>query len=97
MRTILDPMKMVLWEKREMKDRKLNKETGQWEATGEMVERTLYTLRDEYGEVLKFLAGNEYRDLEGTFVQVGIEFEFNEYQNKNTMKLDSIESSSQSF
>lgn len=84
-------MKLVLWEKKEMAVRVKDEQTGEWVKTKDIEEKTLYTLRDEFGDVLKFLAGNEYRDYEGGMVTLTLKIEYNEYQNKNVVKLESID------
>lgn len=91
MKVLIPQMQLIMWERKEVKERKQNPASKEWEDTGEKIEKTQYTLRDEFGDVLKFLADNEYRPFEGSMVQVVLEVEFNEWQNKNTVKLDSIE------
>jgi len=87
MLTTIENLKVALWEKRELDDRNYNKETKEWIKTGNKVEKTLYTLRDEFGEVLKFLAGNEYRDMEGSIVRLTLKIEYNEFTNLNKISL----------
>jgi hypothetical protein len=90
MKVTIPEMQLVLWEKRELPERTRDLQTNEWRNTGQKVERTQYTLRDEFGDTLKFLADNEYRQMEGSQVQVVLDIEFNEYQNKNIVKLDSL-------
>jgi len=88
--TVTIEMEMVMWEVQKMKDRKKDPNSGEWKDTGEEIEKTRYTMRDEFGQVLKFLAGNEYRDMERSLCNVSIGLEYNDYQSKNTMKLENI-------
>jgi len=88
-KAILQPMVLVLWEKREL-PKSIKNEKGVWEKTGEKEEFTLYTFRDEFGDVLKFLQkGDGLRMMEGSDVQLTLAIEWDDYNNKNTMKLDS--------
>lgn len=76
---------LVLWEARKMPERTYNPEIKEWVKTGRDVEMTLYTLRDDEGETLKFLSSdNGYRQFEGSDVEVVIGLEFDDY--RNTMK-----------
>lgn len=83
-------MQLVMWERQEMKDRAKDPNTGEWRDTGSTVEKTRYYLRDEFGDKLEFLGDNEYRTLEGDQVLVSMDISFNEFQNKNVVKLESI-------
>lgn len=83
-------MTLVMWERQEMKDRKKDEQTGDWRDTGEIIEKTKYYLRDEFGDKLEFLSDNEYRNMEGSQVQAVLDISFNDFQNKNVVKLDSI-------
>jgi len=85
MQVAIENLTLILWEKREMKDRK--KVGDEWVDTGETIEKTFYTLRDEFGDTIKFLSGNEYRDMEGSPVRLTVSFEYNEWQRKNEVKL----------
>lgn len=91
MNVTLENMQLVMWDKVDMPDRIKNPTTGEWTKTGTTVEKTRYYLRDEFGNKLVFLAGNEYRDLEGSTVILNLEINYNEYQNKNEVKLTGIE------
>lgn len=84
-------MQLVMWERQELKDRKKDDKTGEWYDTGTMIEKTKYYLRDEFGDKLEFLADNEYRTMEGDQVLAVLDISFNEFQNKNIVKLDSIQ------
>lgn len=84
----LQPMTLVLWEARELP--KSEKVGDKWVKTGEKEAFTLYTFRDEFGDVLKFLQrGEGLRHLEHSDVQITLAIEFDDYSNKNVMKLDS--------
>jgi len=83
-------MEMKMWEKVEMPNRVKDANTGDWKADGTTVEKTRYYLRDEFGDMLPFLADNSYRDLEGSNCEVTLEIEYNDYQNKNVVKLSNI-------
>lgn len=82
---------LVLWEKRELPERRKNPQTNEWENTGTKVERTMYTFRDEFGEVVKFLGDNEYRQFEGSDVRLFMDINYNDYTNTNRIQLKSIE------
>jgi len=82
-------VKMVMWQKREMPERKYNAETKEWEKTGETTERTEYTFRDEFGDVLVLLGNNDYRELEGQDVVVTVGIRYNDFSRKNTLSLES--------
>jgi len=91
-KAVLQPMTLVLWEKRELPKSIKNESTGKWEKTNEREEFTLYTFRDEFGDVLKFLQkGDGLRYMENSDVQLTLAIEWDDYNNKNTMKLDSCE------
>lgn len=81
---------LVMWEKQELPERRKNEATGEWEKTGHNVEKTLYYLRDEWGDMLKFLADNEYRNFEGSMVEAELDITYNDYQNKTVVKLVDI-------
>lgn len=83
----IENLQLVMWERKELPDRRKDPETGEWVKTGEMIEKTLYILRDEFGETLKFLSNNEYRDLEGSLIRLTIDIVYNDYQNKVTVSL----------
>lgn len=87
----LPEMQLVLWEKQEMPDRKKDEKTGEWVSTGQTIEKTLYTFRDEFGEVLKFFADNEYREMEGSMVTITANIIYNDYKRQNQVKLEHIE------
>lgn len=90
MQIALENMKLALWEKRTLDDRTRDPVSGEWVKTGTKVEKTLYTVRDEFGETLKFLANNDYRDFEGKPVRVTLEIVFNDYDNKVQTRLAQI-------
>lgn len=83
-------MNLVMWEKQIVKDRKQDPNTKEWVDAGTESEKTKYYLRDEFGDKLEFLAGNEYRDMEGSLVIVTLDISFNEWKNQNVVKLESI-------
>lgn len=86
----LQPMTLVLWEKRELP--KSEKVDGKWVKTGEKEEFTLYTFRDEFGDVLKFLMrGDDLRHFEGSDVIITLELSYDDYNNKNIMKIAHVE------
>lgn len=93
MQVSLTNLELVLWTKKDVPERIKNSQTGEWDKTGKTTEMTEYTLRDEFGQTLVFLAGNEYRPLErkGT-VRLEVDITYNEWQNKNQVKLVTIES-----
>lgn len=88
----LQPMYLVLWEKKELPERQKNSVTGEWDKTGKMIEYTTYTFRDEFGETLKFMMLDDgYRKWEGSEVQLTIGITYDDYNNVNKLKLESIE------
>jgi len=87
----LQPMTLVLWEAKSM-DKRIKDEKGVWQKTGEKEEFTVYTFRDEFGEVLKFMVkGADMRHLEGSEVIVTLELSYDDYNNKNVMKISHVE------
>lgn len=82
-------VKLVMWKKREMPDRQYNSETKQWEKTGSTTERTEYTFRDEFGDVVVLLGNNDYRELEGRECDIVLAIKYNEFDRKNTLSLES--------
>jgi len=84
-------MTLVMWEKVDMPVSIKDEATGKWVKTKETEERTRYYLRDEFGEKLEFLAGNEYRDMEGTSVQLTLGIQYNDWKNANEVKLVGLE------
>lgn len=81
-------IKLVMWKKRELPERTLNKETNKWEKTGGTIERTEYTFRDEFGDVLVLLGNNDYRELEGRDCDITIGIRYNDFDRKNTISLE---------
>jgi len=87
----MQPMTMVLWENKELPKRAKD-EKGNWVSTGEKEVFTLYTFRDDFGDVLKFLQkGTDLRHLEGSEVEITLELSYDDYNNKNIMKLANVE------
>lgn len=86
----LENMKLALYEARSLPERAKNPETGKWEPTGGKSEMSLYTFRDEFGEVLKFLGKNDYRVHEGKNVVLSLDVSFNDYENKNKVTLKDV-------
>lgn len=87
----LQPMTLVLWEKKELPERLKNSVTGEWEKTGKMNEMTVYTFRDEFGETLKFMMQDEgYRKWENSEVEITLGITYDDYNNVNKLKIDSI-------
>lgn len=87
---------LAMWEKREMPKRKLNKETKEWEDTGEIEERTIYTFRSDEGSVLKlYCTEPRFRELEGSNVIVSIIIQQTEFQGKSRtqVKITNVEKS----
>lgn len=80
---------LVMWKRRELPERTLNRETNKWEKTGGVTERTEYTFRDEFGDILVLLGNNDYRELEGKECDIVIGVRYNEFERKNTMSLES--------
>jgi len=88
----LQPMNLVLWEKKELPERQKNSVTGEWDKTGKMTEYTTYTFRDEFGETLKFMMLDDgYRKWEGSEVQIVLGITYDDYNNVNKLKIESIE------
>jgi len=84
-----EDIKLVMWKKLEMPERNYNQETKAWEKTGKTTERTEYTFRDEFGDVLVLIGSNEYRELEGRQCDVTVGIRYNEFSRKNTLSLES--------
>lgn len=92
MQVSLENLELVLWSKKDVPERTKGAD-GEWQKTGKMTEMTEYTLRDEFGQTLIFLAGNEYRPLErkGT-IRLEVDIVYNEWKNQNQVKLVTMES-----
>lgn len=84
-----EDLKLVMWKKREMPERVQNPETKKWEKTNRVIEKTEYTFRDEFGDIVVLLGDNEYRELEGRQCDVTIGIRYNEFERKNTVSLQS--------
>lgn len=80
-------LKLAMWEAVQLAEKRENKETGKWEKTGEKTERTQYIFRDEFGDKLTVLAGNEYRHLEGVDCIVKLKVSQKEWEGKRTTSL----------
>jgi len=92
MQVSIENLELVLWSKKDVPERTKGAD-GEWAKTGRTTEMTEYTLRDEFGQTLIFLAGNEYRPLERSGkVRLEVDIQYNEWQNKNVVKLVTIES-----
>jgi len=85
----IERVKLALYEARSLPERKKG-EDGKWTPTGNKTEMTMYTFRDEFGEVLKFLASNKYRELEGQEVNISLDVTYDDYNNKNKVSLKDV-------
>jgi len=90
-------VKLVMFEKTMMGDSKMEKDKDNktiFVKTGTETEHTTYTFRDSFGEKLVLLSkNNDYRKLEGEFVNVTLDVVFNDFSKKNKVSLVSIEKS----
>jgi len=82
-------VKLVMWKRREMDARKWDADKKEWQKTGEREERTEYTFRDEFGDIVVLLGKDTYREMEGQECDVTFAIQYNEFQRKNSMTLDS--------
>lgn len=81
---------LIMWEKSEMPERAYNKVTKEWTATGKTEEKTLYTFRDEMGDKVIFLSGNDWRGLERSKVDLEMEIVYNDFDRKNKVSLKGV-------
>lgn len=92
--TELDSLKLVMFERTLMPESiKSKDEKGKtiFTKTDKEVEYTTYLFRDSFGDVLKFTSkNNDYRSLEGEYVNIVIDIAFNDFQKKNSLKLVSV-------
>jgi len=88
---LTNPVTMVLWEKREL-PKSVKNEKGVWEKTGGIEEFTVYTFRDEFGDVLKFMTkDNDLRHFENSELELFLNVSYDDYNNKNVVKIDHVE------
>jgi len=86
------PLVLVLWEKKDLPERAKNSASGEWEKTGKMTEYTVYTFRDQFGDVMKFMSiENKYRTFEGDEVIVTLGVKFDDYNNVNKLSLEGVD------
>lgn len=86
--------KLVMWEKTMMPESVMQEVDGKkkFVKTGVMTEMTTYTFRDGFGDILKILTKeNGYRSLEGGQVVITLEVAWNDFQNRNNVRLVSVE------
>jgi len=88
---LTNPVTMVLWEKREL-PKSTKDDKGNWVKTGEKEEFTVYTFRDEFGDVLKFMTkDNDLRHFENSDLELYLSVTYDDYNNKNVVKIDHVE------
>jgi len=83
-------IKMAMWEKTMLPEKKLNPETGKWEKTGNKEERTTYTFKDEFGDKLVLMGKNEYRVFEGEQVDITLALSYNDYDRVTKISLYNV-------
>jgi len=76
----------MMWKRVKLNEREKNEE-GKWVNTGEKVEMTEYTFRDEFGDTLVVLGSNEYRELEGREVELTLGINQRSFEGKTTNSL----------
>jgi len=86
---------MIMWEKTMLPDsvRSVD-EKGKtvFTKTGTKTEYTTYTFRDSFGDKLVFTSkNNSYRTWEGKKVIIALEVNFDEFNRKNKVSLNSVE------
>lgn len=84
-----EDVKMVMYKKVELNSRAKNEATGKWENTGGKEEKTEYTFRDEFGDIVVLLGTNEYRELEGRQCDITLGISYSEFDRKNRVSLQS--------
>jgi len=86
----IENLKLIMAEKSDLPERKQG-EGGEWEKTGKTIEKTTYTLKDVLSsEKLVFLAGNDYRILEGKDVDIQVDIKFNDFSRKTAIVLKTM-------
>jgi len=79
-----------MWGKAEFTEKLINKDTGKYEKTGRKEERTTYTFKDEFGEKLVLLAGNDYRELEGRQCNITLSVKYNDFDRATRVSLATV-------
>jgi len=87
MQVQIEGVKMAMWEKTEMPEKRLNPESGKYEKTGQKEERTTYTFKDEFGEKLTFLGKNDWRELEGRDCDITLAIRYNDFDRVTRVSL----------
>lgn len=84
----LNKVRLAMFQRLVLPKRKLNPATNLWEKDGDLTEeRTIYTLRDEFGDTLEVIGKNDFRSFEGKDVNVQLDVVQKEFQGKKTTKL----------
>lgn len=89
----LKKVEMVMFEKTEMPEsvmKKDDKGKTVFEKTGNKIEKTTYTFRDLEGNKYVFMAGNEFRSLERTAVDLELEIKYDDYTRKTKVSLKQV-------
>jgi len=82
-----EDLKLVMYKAVHLNERAKNETSGKWENTGGKVEKTEYTFRDEFGDIVVLLGSNEYRELEGRQCDVTLGVRYDEFNRKNVLSL----------
>jgi len=94
--TIDQDVVLKMWEKTMMPESNMGEKDGKkvFVKTGNMIEMTTYTFIDGFGEKLVFLSkNNNFRDLEGSKVEIVIGIEYNDFKKQNRIVLESLSKS----
>jgi len=76
---------LVMWSKRELPER--TRVDGDWKPTGRIEEKTEYTLKDEWGNVLKLYGDNSYREFEGQNCEILAKISQRSFQGKQATRV----------
>lgn len=86
---------LIMWERTMLPESVPSKNAQgktEYVKTGNKIEFTTYIFRDSFGNKLQFTSkNNSYRIWEGKKVIVRLDVEFNDYDRKNKIALDSVE------
>lgn len=93
MEALIEGLKFVMWEKTDMPESAMSKdEKGKtiFVKTGNKIEKTTYTFKDEYGDKLVLMAGNEWRGLEMEKVDVLLAINYDDFNRKVKVTLKKV-------
>lgn len=79
--------KVIMWEKIEFPKREYDQEKKEWIKKEGIEEKTEYTLKDEWGNVLKLYGDNSYREFEGQNCEILAKISQRSFQGKQATRV----------